>query len=684
MKTRYAAALLAATCLAQMTSAPAFAAEDPETREPEIIVTGKANPDDPPAVAEARERLSRTPGAVAVVAAETFEDRLAIGMPDVLRDVPGVLSNKRYGEESRLSIRGSGIGQSNHQRGVLIAENGVSFADADGFSDFQKVDVLSARLIEVYKGGNALRFGGAQLGGAVNLVTTSGRTTPSTILLRAEGGSYDSWRGQAAAGGVTGDFDAYGSISAYTSDGYRVNSASEQLRGTVNLGYRIGADSEIRLIATAAAIDQGAPGTLTLAQARANPRQASAAAVAGRWARDQDVRRVTLQTRLRLSEGLVFEGGVYATGTDLRHPIPIVLEQDIHTEGAFGRFDLSGEIGGHKADLFFGASFRTGELDQRTYANNAGNNGMKMGDALQQATGLDLFAEGRFFVTDALALVAGASWGHASRDYLNRVAGRGDETDFEWLAPRFGLLWERGGTQVYFNVTKSVEPPALGALVQSGFSGFDFVPVDPQRAWTVEIGTRGRSGALSWDIAAYRASVRGEMLNFTVSPDIPAATFNADRTRHQGIEASVDWRIVDSGGTLLRLRQTWAWSDFTFAGDLTYGDNRLPVVPEHQLRTSLRYEHPAGAWIEPMLDWRPTDVWVDYRNTLKAPGYALLHVSAGIDLPGGVTLFADARNLTNKNHVPEFGAVVNANGMDQAVFYPGEGRSLFGGVRVRF
>lgn len=672
MNINYAAALLAATCLAS----PAFA---DEAKDPPIIVTGRADPEDPAIVAQARERLSRTPGAVAVVAAETFEDRLAIGMPDVLRDVPGVLSNKRYGEESRLSIRGSGIGQGFHQRGVLIAENGISFADADGFSDFQKVDVMSARLVEVYKGGNALRFGGAQLGGAVNFVTTNGRTAPSTVLLRAEGGSYDSWRGQAAVGGVIGDLDAYGSINGYKADGYRERSYSEQLRGTINLGYRIGEDSEIRLIATAATIDQGVPGTLTLAQARTNPRQASAAALSGRWSRDQDVRRVTVQTRLRLSEGLVFEGGVFATGTDLRHPIPIVIEQDVHTEGGFGRFDLSGEIGGHQADLFLGASYRTGAVDQQTYVNLAGRNGAKTGDALQRASGLDLFAEGRFFVVPDLALVAGASWGHASRDYTNRLIGRGDARDFEWLAPRFGLLWERGGTQVYANVTRSVEPPTFGALAQAGFSGFAFVPVDPQRAWTVEVGTRGRSGTVTWDVAAYRASLNGEMLNFVVSPNIPAAVFNADRTRHQGIEASVDWRIAP----FLRLRQGWTWSDFTFVRDATYGDNRLPVVPEHQLRTSLRIEG-KRAWVEPMLDWRPKGVWVDYANTLKAPGYALVHLTAGIDLPGGVSLFADARNLTNKNHVPEFGAVANARGVDQAVFYPGEGRSLFGGVRVRF
>ncbi|MEG3179339.1 TonB-dependent receptor family protein [Sphingomonas sp. LT1P40] len=679
MKKFHAAALFAATCL----SSPAFAA-DPSDKEPDIIVTGKANPDDPPVVAEARERLSRTPGSVAVVAAETFEDRLAIGMPDVLRDVPGVLSNKRYGEESRLSIRGSGIGQGFHQRGVLIAENGVSFADADGFSDFQKVDLLSARLIEVYKGGNALRFGGAQLGGAVNLVTVNGRTTPSTLLLRAEAGSYDSYRGQVAAGGVVGDFDAWGSASGYKADGYRVRSGSEQLRGTINFGYRIGEDSEIRLIATAADIDQAVPGTLTLTQARANPRQASVAANTNRWRRDQKVKRATLQTRLRLSNGLVFEGGVYATGTNLRHPISIVIEQDIHTQGAFGRFDLSGEIGGRKADLFLGASFRTGAVNQQTFVNNGGNNGARTGSVRQEASGLDLFAEGRLFVVDSLAVVAGASWGHASRDFYNRLLNNGDDTDYEWFAPRFGLLWEQGRSQVYANFTRSVEPPTFGALAQAGFSGVNFVPVDPQRAWTAEIGTRGRSGAWSWDVAIYRASIRGEMLNFVVSPNVPASVFNADRTRHQGIEASVDWRIIDSEGTLLRLRQGWTWSDFSFVGDATYGDNRLPVVPEHQLRTSLRYEHPSGAWIEPMLDWRPKDVWVDYRNSFKAPGYVLLHLSAGVDLSGGVSLFLDARNLTDTVHVPEFGAVVNANGADQATFYPGEGRSLFGGIRVRF
>src|SRR5690606_33821485 len=132
---------------------PALAQSAPGQSET-IIVTAQRNPEDPPVVAEARERLSRTPGAVSVVSNEAHEARASTGLTDILRDVPGVLAQRRYGEESRFSIRGSGIDQSFHQRGVLFAQDGVPFADADGFADFQKIDPLTARYVEVYRGGN--------------------------------------------------------------------------------------------------------------------------------------------------------------------------------------------------------------------------------------------------------------------------------------------------------------------------------------------------------------------------------------------------------------------------------------------------------------------------------------------------------------------------------------------------
>src|SRR5690606_19312116 len=132
-----------------------------------------------------------------------------------------------------------------------------------------------------------------------------------------------------------------------------------------------------------------------------------ATALSGNWQRDQEVTRYSLQTRWRLTERLLFEGGVYTTSMDLRHPISLVIDQQSDNLDAFGRFDWEGELGGMRADLYFGASYREGELTQQLYT-NLGNavRGFQFGDAQQEASGLDLFAESRLFVRPRLALVA--------------------------------------------------------------------------------------------------------------------------------------------------------------------------------------------------------------------------------------------------------------------------------------
>ena len=679
-------ALLIGACLA-----PSFAfaadtseADGPATVVDSIIVTGRRNAEDPAVVAEARDRLSRTPGAVAVVSAESYADRFAQGFADTLRNVPGVLAQKRYGEESRLSIRGSGVAQGFHQRGVLFAQDGVPFADADGFSDFQGVDALSARYIEVWKGSNTLRFGGAQLGGAINLVTPTGRTALHDNVLQFENGSYDAYRVHAELAREHGDWDVFAAVSGMKTDGWRQQSDQSQGRLTLNVGRSFGQDREVRLIAQAADIQQSVPGSLTLKQALETPRMAPANNIINDNARDQTLKRLTLQTRWRLTDSTLFEGAIWGWEKSLYHPIFQVVDQESRTRGAFGRIDWTGQVAGLRADAFYGFSWRDGDLDALRYVNVGGKRGALTAKGLQQATGLDVFAEGRLFVTDRLAVVAGGSWGRATRDYADRLNPANDDSiDYDWFSPRLGLLWEaEDGAQVFANVTRSVEPPAYGALVQAPLTGF--TPVQVQDAWTAEIGTRGRRGAFGWDLTAYRSQIDGEILNFIVGPDIPAATFNADRTIHQGIEAGLDWHVpVEIADGSLLLRQTYNWSDFRFDGDARWGDSRLPVVPEHQYRAELTWRHASGVFVTPSVEWRISSPYVDYANQTKAPDYAVLGLTGGFNIGANASVYVDARNLTNERYVGEFSAVT-IGGASSAVFFPGEGRSIFVGVRLAY
>jgi iron complex outermembrane receptor protein len=678
-----------ALLLAAALASPAFARSAPDpsgvTTLDSVIVTGVRNPEDPPVVADARAQLSRTPGAVAVVSSESYRNRFAQGFFDSLRNVPGVLAQKRYGEESRVSIRGSGIAQGFHQRGVLFAQDGVPFADADGFSDFQGVDQLSARYIEIYKGSNTLRFGGAQLGGAINLVTPTGRTAADDLVLQAEGGSWGFRRLHAQAAGERGAWDAFVGVTAMEADGYRQHSDQSQARVTASVGRAFGEDREIRLIAQAADIQQSIPAAVTLTAALTNPRATTPVTLANDHARDLTVKRLTLQGRWRFDDHTLFEGAVWGWNKDLFHPIFQVVDNQTDTAGAFARIDWTGSVASLKADAFYGFSYRDGDNDAKRFLNVGGQRGALQASGVQQATGLDIFAEGRLFVTDQLALVAGGSWGEASRDYEDRLNPINDASvDHDWFSPRLGLLWQDdSGLQVFANITRSVEPPTYGALVQATSPGF--TAIDIQDAWTGEVGARGRRGPLAWDVVAYRSDIEGEILNFIALVNAPAATFNADKTVHQGIEAGLDWSLpFELADGSLMLRQTYAYSAFRFDGDVRWGDNALPVVPEHQYRAELTWRHPSGFSLTPSVEWRPKDVWVDYENTTKAPGYALLGLNASFGLGDRATVYADLRNLTDERYVGEFSAVTDARTASTAVFFPGEGRSAFVGLRLTY
>ena len=682
MTVRFRRALLAGAALCALSNAQAWAQAAPTVDS--VIVTAAPDPEDPPVVGAARRRLSETPGAVSVISQESYAGRAALALDDMLRDAPGVYAQRKWGGDIRISIRGSGIGNANHNRGLLLAQDGVPLNEADGYGDSQIADPLLTRFTEVYRGGNALRFGGALLGGAINMVTPTGRTAGFDNQIRVDGGSFGLHRETLQLARQSGEWDGFFAVTNQRQQGWRSQSQQNIQFGSLNVGRGFGEDREVRLIVNGANISQEIPGSLSLAQFEANPRQPNAGNYANDQGRNLRGLRTSLRTNWRLNDALLFEGAVYGTWKDLDHPIFQVIDQQSRNWGAFGRMRWEGELGGLRADGYAGLWLRTGDLDSRFYVNSKGARGAPTSISYQNADAADAFAEGRLFVGERLAIVGGATWGRAGRDYVSvAVPGVGStfnlkaEKDYDWVAPRLGLLWEaEDGAQLFANLTKSVEPPNFGAMTPLNTG---FTPVEAQEAWTAEVGARGRRGPFTFDLTLYRAALEKEMLQYTTGPDIPATTFNAGDTTHQGVEAALDWRITPA----LRLRQTYTWSDFRFDGDRQYGDNRLPVVPEHFYRTELRYDHPSGWFVAPSLEWSASDIWIDFKNTLKSPSYAILNLNAGWTVNERLSLFLDARNLADEAYISNVQPIISGARATPAV-WPGDGRALYVGVTVAF
>src|SRR5262249_51120111 len=182
--------LLATPALAQQPTTPP-AEPSPPRLEPVVVESVKVPPDRTRTDEEAREELSRVPGGTAVIEQKTIEQTRAANLRDVLDFVPGVMIRPRFGaaDESQLSIRGSGLRNNFHLRGINVLIDGFIYGQADGFSDFESLELLTTKRIEVYKGANALAYGGYTLGGAINVVSKTGYDA-GQVELWSEAGSF--------------------------------------------------------------------------------------------------------------------------------------------------------------------------------------------------------------------------------------------------------------------------------------------------------------------------------------------------------------------------------------------------------------------------------------------------------------------------------------------------------------
>lgn len=651
---------------------PAFAAEADSADSAEsgrtIIVIGRS------AATQAEEQAQKTAGGTDVVTYEDFADKSLVSLRDTLAFSPGVYTQPRYGQEVRLSIRGSGISRGFHMRGLTLLQDGVPINLSDDNGDFQELEPIFFDHLEVYRGANALRFGSGTLGGAINGVTPNGRDAPG-VYLRADGGSFNMARGLATIGGASGPADFWAGISADTSNGDRDHAKRHSLRFNGNVGLKLTETVSTRFYASVNTLDQQLPGALTRDAALSAPRT-------GNFTGDQqrNIDSLRLQNRTRFDWGSTrLDVGVFLNTKQLFHPIFQVIDQKSTDYGAYARLD-------HEAgplSLTLGGEIRRGSTRARQFVNVNGKRGALTFDADQDARTANVYAEARLTPIAGLSLIAGGIYADGFRKrHVNFTASPSldGRLSFDAFSPKFGVLFEPAADiQIFANYSRSAEFPGFGEVFQtvSGVSTL-ISGIAPQRAWTAEIGTRGKLGWLSWDVAAYRARLKGEMLQYSVSSSIPAATFNADRTLHQGVEVGLSLEPT----AWLRLRQTWQYSDFRFRGDAQFHDNRLPVVPKNVARGEVRFGTDA-LHIAPNVEWVPHGGWADYANTTRAPGYTLLGLSAGATVREGIDVFVDARNLTNKKAIGDISAALTATATS-AIYYPVERRAVYGGVRARF
>jgi iron complex outermembrane receptor protein len=645
-----------------------------------------------PTVAENKREKAGVAGAVTVVDTAAYRATTsARTIQDALNYGPGVFAQPKWGEDTRLSIRGSGLSRNFHLRGVALYLDGVPISTADGFGDFQEIDPTAYRQIDVYKGANGQRFGAATLGGAIDFVTPSGRDAPA-LDMRSDVGSFGFVRQQASTAGASGIYDYFVTGSWQRQDGFRDHSQGSAWRGSGNLGIRLSEDVETRFYLNANDVRQHIPGSVTRDVALNSPQTAAAGNVSGNWQRNIETVRIANKTTIRLAPGSALEVGIFNVDRHLQHPIFQWLDYTYQDYGTFARLSDERQVLGHRNRLNIGVNFHEGTTDADQYVNSGGNKGALLSSTRNEARNVTVHVENTFYVLPQVALVAGSQFLSARRTLDDRFLSDGDQSGgrtFTRWSPKAGVLWEAGRDwQVFANVAQSAEAPSFGENSYASAAAFD---AKLQKATTYEVGSRGEIGDINWDVTAYRSNIDNELqCTFAFGVSSFCIVRNAERTVHQGLElgfgaTAISGLMVQEGTPdRIAVNLAYAWNDFRFDGDAVYGDNRLPGAPEHVVKAQAIYHHPSGVYAGPDLEWSPQSYFVDSKNSLSTDSYALIGLKAGYDTGSGVSVYAEARNLADTRYIASTGITNVANAATTNLFEPGSGRAAYAGIRYRW
>ena len=694
---RLPARKLLATSMGLYLPMAASAVEGQPAGEENLLAAIKVEVEQMETAETTRAKLEReqalTPGGVTLVEAEDLRERSVVSLGDMLRYVPGMwTATGSTGDGTFISSRGSNLDAVAYDgNGMKLMIDGLPVTAADGNNHNSFIDPLAARYAVVARGANAMTYGASTLGGAINFITPTARTTPNEVYLSA--GSHGTVQNSVTGGAVAGDFDGLVTVEQRSYDGFRGHQEQQRSGVYANTGWQISDRIENRLYLTYVDNDQELPGSLSQAQFDEDPYQANPNNIPGNFLYNVEKWRVANRTEWALSDTSDLVVGFSFEDQSLYHPIvenpffSLLIDNDQTTFGTTVRYDK--KLGNH--DLLLGLNYGETRVKGGNYQHSGGVRGALSTKVDNKADNLEIFAMDHWHFAERWTLVYGAQAVTGTREVSNTDVASGVERnpkeDYDAINPRVGVIYQLADrSELFANVSKLYEAPTLYQLEDDVQANNE--TLDPMQGVVGEVGTRGsapfgQASQWNWEVSVYYAQIEDEILSID-DPNASGTSLstNIENTIHAGVEALLGASFaLGSNAQRIEPVVSLTWKDFTFDNDPIYGDNQLPVAPEFFIKGEVIYRHGNGFFAGPTFDI-VDDRFGDFANNKDIEGYELVGARAGVARDNW-EIYLEGRNLTDEVYVANV-SVSDDETVNPVSIQPGEPRSVYAGVRFEF
>ena len=211
-----------------------------------VIVTAQAEP----------ALLQQTTAPVSVITREEIAERQAVSLPEILLFSPGIAIGRNGAEGGATSVFLNG-GNSNFTK-VLV--DGATINPPGGAADFSSLTLDNIDKVEIVRGAESAIYGTDAVSGVIQVFTHRGEKRIPEASVFAEGGSVSSARGGAQVSGLIGGFDYSAATSYFQTDGQGPNDGFINRTVSGNFGYRFSDTNQVRLTLRNNTSNAGIPG----------------------------------------------------------------------------------------------------------------------------------------------------------------------------------------------------------------------------------------------------------------------------------------------------------------------------------------------------------------------------------------------------------------------------------------
>jgi len=604
-------------------------------------------------------RAEASTHSVTVIDRETIERSHAVNVAELLRGVANIVVRDVTGVGAKSQVDLGGYGESAAANSVVLIDGRrVNAPDLSGV-DWSQIPIDQIERVEIVHGAGSVLYGQGAVGGVINIITRVPESGGQVMLEAGDFGHYNA----AVRVGVDNDSSRVEiNASGQSTDGYRRNSSFERFDGGARAEVDISSAVTASLKGNFHHDRVGLPGSLSVAQVAADPRQTNSP-----------------NDFARTDDGFIDGGLLWDAGSGLELNVDGgVRRRNVHSEWvsftANSDYLLLDKSIRSYLRYTFGESVRTSVTAGADI--HAGDGSFAFGGAFPlPTTTFSRSHQGYYAYADIRDdsgrwhLNGGVRSEHLSDTFVQATTRKVSQNR---------TVWEIGASvaplpqvHVRASASTSVRFPLLDERF-SFFSGTVNTALVAQTGQHWGGGIRVGDDAASLDISFNRADLEHEIF---YNPLLFANANYTDPTRHDVLMLQGHWRAA----AWADLSASYTYTKATFRGGVFDGKD-VPAVPQHAFggRVSSDWGNGFGTVLDASYVGASYLISDQGNVRPKLAAYFLLNAAVNYQWHD-VAFFVRGENLTNTKY-----SSYGVKGFAADAFYPSPTISVRGGIRYSF